>query len=273
MRPSLTPGPATAVALAAAGAALAGAAGLWARGQDPLRQATSAASRAESYAFEGTTSWAGEAGTGVYLVAGTGGADGALELGVASSTAPPGASVDYRIHWPEVLDGAGRPVEKFSLGSVLPAGDPLGLVAAGHAAREGAAEHVDGRLCRRVDFLVAAPSYAAWRAAHPRHLPANADRGGLDKLSAEGTLWLDSATRLPCRVRAIVVVPPRAGDPPGEGAVDWTYRAWVPARGETTRPHGGGSAVGGRWARLYASRARAIMPALGPMPLPAWRSP
>jgi len=117
-------------------------------------------------------------------------------------------------------------IEPHAIALILPAGDPLALVAVGHGAAAGALEMVDGRACRRVGFLVGARAYAAWWAAHPRVLPVNADAGGIHKFTASATLWQDADTGRPCRVAARLDLPRLAGEQPGVGEVDWLYRDW-----------------------------------------------
>jgi hypothetical protein len=129
-----------------------------------------------------------------------------------------------------------------SLGALLPAGDPLLLLATAHAPRTGELEPVPvmvrrdtaenvpastaSRLCRRVDFLVGARAYATFWQAHPGYLPVNANAGGLWKFGGQGTAWLDPHTDLPCRIQASLSLPRLVDDRPGTAEVDWIYRDW-----------------------------------------------
>jgi hypothetical protein len=193
--------------------------------RDPLRRAWSAAGAAGAYAFEGTTRAATEAGSANYAVAGTGEATGALQVAVRPAAGDSaGVSATYRIAWP-VVEGQGAP-DPHALALILPAGDPLALLATGHGAVGGVVEDVGGRACRRMVFHIGAEAYGAWWRAHPYVLPVNADSGGLDKLTGEGTLWQEPDSGLPCRIAARLDLPRLGGDQPGVGEVDWVYREW-----------------------------------------------
>ncbi len=238
--------PAIGLTLAAALLASLALAGRHAACRDPLHRAWSAAQAAGTYHVRGTTRAATAEGTAAYAVAGSGTARGALTLtvrsgavddgsGTAGRPSPPdaaGAAITYAIAWPRVtplspLAGEpAAPMEPHAVALVFPAGDPLALLAAGHGARAGPAEPVGGRDCARVDFLVAAPAYAAWWLARRDRLPVNADAGGLHKFTAEATVWLAADTGLPCRIAARVDLPRLAGERPGTGEVDWSYEGW-----------------------------------------------
>jgi hypothetical protein len=233
-----TPGSARSVTLAVALAAaillgIALAARL-AASRDPLRRAWSAAGIAGTYAFEGTTRATTEAGSAEYAVAGTGETDGTLLIAVRPAASEgAGVSVTVRIAWP-VVEEPGE-LDPHALALLLPAGDPLALLATGHGAVGGALEDVGGRACRLVRFHIGAEAYGAWWRAHPHVLPVNADSGGLDKLTGEGTLWQEPDSGLPCRIAARLDLPRLGGDQPGVGEVDWVYREWG-ERAERTQP-------------------------------------
>ncbi len=228
-------GPALGLALAAAILAGIALAGRLAAARDPLRRAWSAAQAAGSYAVGGTTRATTEAGVAEHVVTGTGSAAGVLDL-VVRPAAGPAASVTYRIAWPavDVLDGsrdAGTTVfDPHALALALPAGDPLALLAVGHGAAVGEVEITGGRACRKAAFQIGAEAYEPWWRDHPYLLPANADSGGLHKLSGTGTLWVDPDGGLPCRIAARLDLPRLGGDQPGIGEVDWSYRDWGIAR-------------------------------------------
>jgi len=194
--------------------------------RDPLRRAWAAAQGARTYAVKGSTRATTENGSAAHAVAGTGSAAGALVLAV-SPAARQAATVTYRIAWPavEVLDEPSA-LDPHALALVLPAGDPLALLAAGHGAALGSVEAVGDRLCRRVDFRVGAEAYANWWQAHQEHLPAGAEGGALHKLTGDGTLWAEPESGLPCRISARLDLPRLGGEQPGVGEVDWSYRDW-----------------------------------------------
>lgn len=231
-----------AAALAAAGALAIGAA----TAARPLSRAWSAALAAGDYAFEGTTGARTAEGDRVWSVTGRGNASGPFTATLAPWAGDPGelaepgdpgdpgpptagapaAATTWRIRWPDVVDAAGRPLGRRAIGSVLPAGDPLALLAAGHGARLGPLEAVEGRSCRRVDFLVGARAYGTWWEAHPGVLPVNGEAGGLWTFQASATAWLDPRTARPCRIAARVELPRLGDDRAGTGEVDWRY-AWA----------------------------------------------
>jgi len=233
-------GPALGIALAATLVLGIAWTGRFLAARDPLRRSRAAAEATGAYAVVGTTRASADAGIAEYRVGGTGMVDGPLTLTIRSA-ASDAATATYRIAWPDVrLNGSDgeagdAPIpapNPHALALVLPVGDPLALLATGHAAEVGGLEAVDGLPCRRVDFLVGAQRYLAWRKAHPGNLPANADSGGLDKLRGGGTLWVDPATDLPCRIAARLELQRLGGEQPGVGEVDWVYDDWG-AAGET----------------------------------------
>lgn len=223
-------GPVIGVALAAGMLGLLALAGRQAAARDPLRRAWSAAQAAGVYRVSGTTRAVTADGVAAYAVEGVGTAAGALTLTVRAGAGP---TVTYFIAWPRVTPlastaGVASPaaMEPHAVALIFPAGDPLALLATGHGARVAGVESVGGRDCARVDFLVAAPAYAAWWLRHRAWLPVNADAGGLHKFTAEGTVWLEAGTDRPCRVAARVDLPRLAGEQPGGGEVDWAYVGW-----------------------------------------------
>jgi hypothetical protein len=120
----------------------------------------------------------------------------------------------------------GRRLEPHALAGLLPAGDPLALLAVAHAPRIGPIEAVDGRDCRRIDFRVGGRAYGAWWRAHPAYWPVNADSGGMETFSAEGSLWASPGSMLPCRIAVRIELPRLAGERPGQGRMDWRYQDW-----------------------------------------------
>lgn len=209
-----------ALALAALAAALATFAA-----RDPLRRGWRAAA-GRPYDVAGETRVEHGADTQRYRVAGTGDGAGRLTLALAPLAEAHGAApmtATFRIDGPTVVAADGVTVPLRALGARLPAGDPLVLLATGHAPRPGGLEWVDGRLCRRVDFVVGARAYGTWWEAHPAYLPVNANAGGLWTFDANGTAWLDPATGRPCRIAAALRLPRLVDDSAGRGAVDWTY--------------------------------------------------
>lgn len=228
--PGGTRGPAIGVALAAGMLGLLALAGRQAAARDPLRRAWSAAQAAGLYRVSGTTRAVTADGVAAYAVEGVGTAAGALTLTVRADTGP---TVTYFVAWPRVTPlastaGVASPaaMEPHAVALIFPAGDPLALVATGHGARAAGIASIGGRDCGRVDFLVAAPAYAAWWLRHRAWLPVNADAGGLHKFTAEGTVWLEAGTDRPCRIAARVDLPRLAGEQPGDGEVDWVYAGW-----------------------------------------------
>lgn len=206
----------------------------------PLGRAWEAARAAGGYAFDGTTRSETVGGVSSWAVSGRGEASGALTVALSSALAAPGPSsgipaaaivpsTTWRIRWPRVVDAAGQPLARRAIGGVLPAGDPLALLAAGHGARLGALETVGDIACRRIDFLVGARAYGTWWEGHPGVLPVNGEAGGLWTFQATATAWLDPASHRPCRIVARVELPRLGDDRPGTGEVDWTY-AWAESR-------------------------------------------
>jgi hypothetical protein len=107
--------------------------------------------------------------------------------------------------------------------AILPLGDPLVLLATAHGAEPAGLEWVNGRSCRRVDFLVGGRAYQVWWQRHRTFLPFNADAGGMTTFSARGTAWLDPETQLPCRIQAQADMPRTPGEQLGSATVDWLY--------------------------------------------------
>lgn len=228
----------------------------------PLGRAWSAAREAGAYALEGTTLVRTAGRETAWRVTGRGHAAGPITVTLSPWTGDPADPADsadpadaadgegaggapattWRIRWPDVVDDAGRPLGRRAIGSVLPAGDPLALLAAGHGARVGPLESVAGRACRRVDFLVGARAYGTWWEAHPGFLPVNGEAGGLWTFQASATAWLDPATARPCRIAARVALPRLGDDRPGTGEVDWRY-AWAADAGRQPGPTAAGGTI------------------------------
>lgn len=159
---------------------------------------------------------------------------------VADPKDPTPSLLRLRLQWPEATElrefvpGAGasedpigaRRIEAHTLAGLLPAGDPLALLAVAHAPRIGPIEAVDGRDCRRIDFRVGGRAYGAWWRAHPDYWPVNADSGGMETFSAEGSLWALPGSMLPCRIAVRIELPRLAGERPGQGRMDWRYQDW-----------------------------------------------
>jgi len=218
--------------LAAVALAAIAVAGLWlaarlAAARDPGDLAWRAAQAGGAYTITGTTRVEAGLDRAAFVVSGSGEATGVLTVTVAGPSGAP--ATRYHIAWPEVTDAAGRAVEARTLARQLPAGDPLGLLAAAQGATAGPLEAIGGRDCRRVDFRVAGRAYAAWWADHPGVLPVNADAGGLQTFTGRGTLWQDPASGRPCRVAVRLELPRLAGEHPGAGEADWTYGGWPDA--------------------------------------------
>ena len=117
-------------------------------------------------------------------------------------------------------------LDPHALALIFPAGDPLALLPAAHAPAEGGLESVDGRDCRRVEFLVNGLAYVPWWLGHRQYLPVNGNAGPLEKVGGSGTLWLDPSNDRPCRVSVQLALPRLAGDQPGTGEADWSYADW-----------------------------------------------
>lgn len=196
----------------------------------PLDRAWAAVEQAGPLRFEGTSQIRAGQLERRYSV--TGEAEGGrlaltLQTGLAAADAP-----RYRLAWPraERVDPASdreglREVEPHALALILPAGDPLALLASAQAQRRGALERVGDRRCRRVDFRIGARAYAAWWAAHPAWWPVNADSGGLQRFTAFGSAWIDPTSDLPCRIALRIELPRLAGERAGVGEMDWRYAA------------------------------------------------
>ena len=237
--PPSSRGAAGGVLMAAGAAALVALVGAAALRTLPLARSWRATRAAGAYRVAGLTRAETAAGATTWRVLGRGDTGGALTLtlfageagadlagdaaGADGAGAADAAATTWRIRWPEVSDGAGRALPRRALGAVLPVGDPLVLVATGHAARVGALEAVGAGACRRVDFRVGARAYGTWWEAHPAFLPVNAEAGGLWTFEGAATAWLDPATGRPCRIAARVDLPRLGDDLPGRGTVDWTY--------------------------------------------------
>ena len=150
----------------------------------------------------------------------------ALQTGLVAADAP-----RYRLEWPRAWlvhpepERLPQEVEPHALALILPAGDPLALLASAQAQRRGALERVGERRCRRIDFRVGARAYAAWWAAHPAWWPVNADSGGLQHFTAAGSAWIDPSSDLPCRIALRIELPRLAGERAGVGELDWRYAA------------------------------------------------
>lgn len=207
----------TVLALAAAWAGLT----LVARG-NPLVRATRAAVATGTYTFTGASGSEYGAVDNQYLESGSGVAFGPITVTLGPAPAEP-----ILVNWPNVQRADGAPVTRRLLAPAFAAGDPLGLVAVGHAARATGTEDVAGQSCRRIEFLASGGAYIAWWQAHPHVMPVNADAGGMPTFAARGVLWADPATGLPCRIYAELDLPRLAGEQTGTGWVDWTYR-WRP---------------------------------------------
>ena len=246
----------------------------------PLRRAWHATQTQSRYVLAGHSHVSAPAETQTWWVRGTGDPAGALELLLSpedrSSEAgaraadspttttttggmPPFPELHLRIAWPDIEANVGpattapsdlpRPdlsppeldLPPRTLGALLPAGDPLLLLATGHAPKVGGLEAVprasghegataedltSSRNCRRVDFLVGARAYATFWHRHPGFLPVNANAGGLWKFGGQGTAWLSPTTHLPCRIVATLSLPRLVDDRPGTGEVDWVYADW-----------------------------------------------
>jgi hypothetical protein len=191
--------------------------GLLAARRNPLAAATRAVERADHYTFDGASGSQWASVVQEYEQAGGG-------RPFSQFTVTLGADGDQTlsVDWPDVA-WDGEPVAARGIGPMLPAGDPLALVAAGHAARATRTDELGGRQCERVEFLTAGRAYVDWLRRHPGAMPVNADAGGLPKFSARGVLWRDRVTDLPCRIWAELELPRLAGEQPGRGWVDWEY--------------------------------------------------
>lgn len=230
--------------LVAAGALLGLAlAGRAAAAQNPLGRAWRAAEAAGRYRFTGFTRAQVSVGEATYRLSGAAAVAGPISATVAVGA---GSDLHYRIDWPAVQvaqatdDGpatraspgtAAAPLDwvaldPHALSLVMPAGDPLALLATGHAPVSGGLEPVGDRDCLRVDFRVGADAYLPWWRLHPGTLPVNAEAGGLNKFTATATLWMDPASDLPCRLVARVALPRLAGEQAGAGEVDWRFSDW-----------------------------------------------
>ena len=194
--------------------------------RDPLKRAWHSAERTAGYSVHGTTSVNTANAPTAFSVTGLGAATGELTLTLRPLNKDGAPSTELRIDWPTVTDGEGAAIAPRTLGALLPAGDPLALLASAHAGRAGPIETVNGTPCRRVDFLVGARAYATWWENGRRHLPVNATAGGLWRFEGSGTVWIDEATDRPCRIAAQVDLPRLVGDTPGQGRVDWRYVDW-----------------------------------------------
>lgn len=236
-------GPPLALALAAGMLLALALAGRAAAARSPLLRAWRAAESAGSYRFTGLTRAQVSAGEATYRLSGAAGVAGPISATVAVGA---GSDLHYRIDWPAVqvaqstdevsatqaspgpaaepLDWV--PIDPQALSLVMPAGDPLALLATGHAPVAGGLEPVGDRDCLRVDFRVGADAYLPWWRRHPGSLPVNADAGGLNKFNATATLWMDPASDLPCRLVARVSLPRLAGEQAGAGEVDWRFSDW-----------------------------------------------
>jgi hypothetical protein len=214
-----------AVGAAAAVLALLLSAAALAGSRSPLARAARAAAAAERYTFSGASGSQYASVVAEYEQAGGGRPFGpfSVTLGADTSALSPTSQADVvSIDWPRVVRD-GEAVTAHSLGVALPAGDPLALVAAGHAPRATRTDEIGGRQCRRVEFMTAGRAYVAWRADHPGVMPVNADAGGLPKFAARGVMWQDHETGLPCRIWAELDLPRLAGEQAGTGWVDWEY--------------------------------------------------
>ena len=222
-------------------------------GRQPTDRIVAAAAAQEHFAFEGTTGWAQGDGSGRFLVAGVAEPFGPMTVAVRGATtgtqgpsSGPDRVVGYRIAWPQVepladlpvalsggpsasevptpsADPTPPPMEPAAIAWHLPAGDPLGLVAAAHGATVGNVEPIGNRRCERIDFRVAGRAYVDWLRDHSSALPANGGVSGLERLEGQGSVWRDADTDLPCRVAVTVALPRFAGANPGEGSADWVY--------------------------------------------------
>ncbi|MFQ5460338.1 MAG: hypothetical protein ACE5EL_06055, partial [Anaerolineae bacterium] len=187
-------------------------------GRSPLGKTAAAAAGAGTYRFRGTSGYEVAGRRHSLGLQGSGTAFVSLTL----RATVPGSPV-VAVAWPTVTDQTGRLLPARSIAPLAAGGDLLGLVAAGHAPVVAGMEPVGDRLCRRVDFLVAGRAYLEWWRRHPGVFPVNADAGGLAKFTAQGSLWQDPTTNLPCRLRAHLDLPRLAGPQPGRAWVDWTY--------------------------------------------------
>jgi type II secretory pathway pseudopilin PulG len=236
------PGPRVAVALVLVLALLGLLAAAIARRQSPLRQAWRAALLQDTYRLEGETGWQGDAEHGAWRVTGLGHLDGRLAITLSQAADPAAArgemALALDIAWPEVglatAEGPGPAPDPHALARALAGGDPLALLAVGEGARAGPWEAVGARDCRAWDFQVGGAAYLSWWREHPGFLPVNADSGGLPTFEAEGRLWQDPTTGLPCRVAARLKLPRVAGEQPGQAWLDWRYEWSGRSDGATT---------------------------------------
>ena len=218
----------------------------WVAERDPLRRAWRAAQAAGAYEMHGSSRVIGVGPLPIrWWLSGRGDGAGGLELVARKEARADGAPAQrYLLHWPkaelpspgtEGREDALVEIDPHALAFLLPAGDPLALLAMGQASRPGSLEQVDGRLCQRVDFRVGGRAYASWWADNPEHWPVNADSGGLPRFTAEASLWMQPEDDLPCRIRVRIDLPRVAGELRGLGEMDWRYDDW----GVIPRPDSG----------------------------------
>jgi hypothetical protein len=242
--------------------------------RNPLRRAWNEARSHQSYRIAGESRVSAPAQEATWIVTGQGHPEGSLDLTMQAADSSQGQrALSLTIDWPLVsarstsADGTTStapqpeiPLPERSLGAMLPTGDPLLLLATGHAPRVGDLEPVaigaqrlepppeapemsaadrermrallSSRVCRRVDFLIGARAYTTFWQANPTYLPVNANAGGMWKFGGSGTAWLDEHNALPCRITARLSLPRLVDDRPGTGEVDWVYSDWRPERAE-----------------------------------------
>jgi hypothetical protein len=200
--------------------------------RDATSLAWRAALHAHTYRFRGVTELRQAEHRARYALRGSGAMDGAITVTAAAATGRAAAravsSTTYVLRWPAATDEGGTAVDVHLLAPLVPAGDPLALLATAHATRLAGAGLPEASRCpgRRVDFRVAAFRYASWWLEHDWYVPVNANSGGLWRFEATASLWQVMPSGLPCRVRAELQLPLSAGEQPGTARVDWSYHDW-----------------------------------------------